>query len=79
MPVRTPDPDPSEDDGPEGRDRLSGMGASYGRSSDPRDDGSFGSPTAGSAANPGWLSEVELAEARGEVHVGAHMPGHGPR
>ena len=23
--------------------------------------------------------QVELAEARGEVHVGAHMPGHGPR
>ena len=64
MPVRTPDPDPSEDDGPDGHDRLSGMGASFGRSSDPRDDGSFGSPTTGSAANPGWLSEVELAEAR---------------
>jgi ADP-ribose pyrophosphatase YjhB (NUDIX family) len=48
MPVRTPDPEPG-DSGDE----------------DPRDPNPpFGSVSAGSAGNPGWLSEVELAEAR---------------
>ena len=48
MPVRTPDPDPNDRD----------------------DDGTLRDPLrdlggdAGSASNPGWLSEVELAEAR---------------
>ncbi|MFS0734089.1 NUDIX hydrolase family protein [Microbacterium sp. 1P10UB] len=63
MPVRTPDPDPNDrDDEGARRDPLSGMRAGQG----PRDlnDGGFGSPDRGSAANPGWLSEVELAEAR---------------
>jgi len=63
MPVRTPDPDPNErDDEGARRDPLSGMSAGMG----PRDlnDGGFGSPARDSSANPGWLSEVELAEAR---------------
>ncbi|AZS35797.1 hypothetical protein CVS47_00395 [Microbacterium lemovicicum] len=61
--MRTPDPDPNDrDDEGARRDPLSGMRAGQG----PRDlnDGGFGSPDRGSAANPGWLSEVELAEAR---------------
>ncbi|MFI8595267.1 NUDIX hydrolase family protein [Microbacterium sp. NPDC078428] len=57
MPVRTPDPDPNERDDENDRpgtprDPLGGMGAG------------FGSPAADSASNPGWLSDVELAEAR---------------
>lgn len=66
--MRTPDPDPDErdDDGTPG-DPLRGMGGSFGGgggSGRPLGDGSFGSPTSGSATNPGWLSDVELAEAR---------------
>ena len=67
MPVRTPDPDPNErDDEGDPRDPLSGVGASFDRTGRPMGDGdgSFGSPTPGSASNPGWLSDVELAEAR---------------
>ncbi|WP_438353846.1 NUDIX hydrolase family protein [Microbacterium sp. CJ88] len=58
MPVRTPDPDPNErDDENAPRDPLGGLsGGPLG--------GGFGSPGPGSASNPGWLSEVELAEAR---------------
>ena len=55
MAVRTPDPDPNErDDDGTPRDPLGGRFG--GR--DPLGDGSFGSPTPDSAANPGWLSEV---------------------
>ncbi|EZP28318.1 NUDIX hydrolase family protein [Microbacterium oleivorans] len=52
MAVRTPDPDPNERDDEEGssRDPLRGLGSSMGRP--------------GSAGNPAWLSDVELAEAR---------------
>ncbi|WP_159500147.1 NUDIX hydrolase family protein [Microbacterium sp. 18062] len=52
MPVRTPDPDPNEpeDDSAE-RDPL-GLG------------GSAGGSLPGSASNPAWLSDVELAEMR---------------
>ncbi|NII70033.1 NUDIX hydrolase family protein [Microbacterium ulmi] len=68
MPVRTPDPDPNErDDDGTPRDPLRGLGASFGdagRPGHPLGDGTFGSPTPGSAANPGWLSDIELAEAR---------------
>lgn len=61
MAVRTPDPDPNEsgDDGSD--DPLSELDASLGR---PAGGGMFGAPAAGSAANPGWLTELELAEAR---------------
>jgi hypothetical protein len=52
MPVRTPDPDPDErDDDGTPRDPLGGMT-------------SFGTPSQGTSANPGWLSDIELAEAR---------------
>jgi len=65
MPVRTPDPDPNEnDDDGTPRDPLEGIGASYGAGGHPMGDGSFGSPSPGSASNPGWLSDIELAEAR---------------
>ncbi|GAA5153601.1 NUDIX hydrolase family protein [Microbacterium pseudoresistens] len=50
MAVRTPDPDPSDDDGLS--DDLSGFGEAGGLSG------------AASAANPGWLSDIELTEAR---------------
>ncbi len=58
MPVRTPDPDPNEpgDDGTP-RDPLGGIGESFGRA------------TAGNAANPGWLSDIELAEARRRLPI----------
>jgi hypothetical protein len=48
-----PDPDPADrdDDGA--------------RRGNPLGDGSFSSPAPRNAANPGWLSDVELAEARG--------------
>lgn len=65
MPVRTPDPDPNErDDSGTPRDPLGGVGASFGQGGRPVGDGSFGSPAPGSSANPGWLTDVELAEAR---------------
>jgi ADP-ribose pyrophosphatase YjhB (NUDIX family) len=49
MPVRTPDPDP-DDNGDEGpRDPLGST---------------FGTPSTESAGNPGWLSDIELTEAR---------------
>lgn len=65
MPVRTPDPDPNEnDDDGAPRDPLGGIGASFGSSGHPVGGGSFGSPAPGSATNPGWLTDVELAEAR---------------
>lgn len=66
MPVRTPDPDPNErdDDDATPRDPLRGVGASYTAPGHPVGDGSFGSPAPGSATNPGWLSDVELEEAR---------------
>ncbi|GAA1706688.1 NUDIX hydrolase family protein [Microbacterium sediminicola] len=62
MPVRTPDPDPNErDDKGTPRDPLGGMRAAFGAGAS---GGSFGSPTPESAANPAWLSDLELAEAR---------------
>lgn len=60
MAVRTPDPDPADDSGDEN--------ASY-QSSHPIGDGSFGSPAPDSANNPGWLSEIELAEARRRLPI----------
>ena len=69
MPVRTPDPDPNErDDDGTPRDPLGGVGSSFDRGGRGGGrgvgDGSFGSPTPASSANPGWLSDIELAEAR---------------
>lgn len=65
MPVRTPDPDPDEhDDGQSPRDPLGAASGSYARSGHPMGDGTFGSPAPGSSANPGWLTDIELAEAR---------------
>ena len=57
MAVRTPDPDPADrdDDGA--------------RRGNPLGDGSFSSPTPRNAANPGWLSDVELAEARRRLPI----------
>lgn len=53
MPVRTPDPEPSGDDG----DERAALGAP------------FDTPSEGNAANPGWLSEVELTEARRRLPI----------
>ena len=65
--MRTPDPDPNERDDPGNpRDRR---GASFGRPGHPLGDGTFGSPTPGSASNPGWLSDIELAEARRRMPI----------
>ncbi len=65
MPVRTPDPDPNErDDEGAPRDPLGGIGSSFGRAGHPVGDGRFGSPAPGNASNPGWLTDIELAEAR---------------
>jgi ADP-ribose pyrophosphatase YjhB (NUDIX family) len=70
MPVRTPDPDPNEnDDQGTPRDPLGGIGASFGSSARGIGDGSFGSPTPASSANPGWLTDVELAEARRRLPI----------
>ncbi|MCR2784869.1 MULTISPECIES: NUDIX hydrolase family protein [unclassified Microbacterium] len=64
MAVRTPDPDPDDrDDDGTPRDPLGG-GDPYGRPGRPRGDGMFGSPSPASSQNPGWLSDIELAEAR---------------
>lgn len=61
MAVRTPDPDPNErDDDGAPSDPLSGLGLGLGAAAG----SGFGSPGASAASNPGWLSEVELAEAR---------------
>lgn len=65
MAVRTPDPDPNErDDERDPRDPLEGIGASFGSGGHPLGDGTFGSPAPASATNPGWLTDIELAEAR---------------
>ncbi|MEQ6899398.1 NUDIX hydrolase family protein [Microbacterium sp. KR10-403] len=56
-PVRTPDPEPEPEE-PEGN----GLGA--GEPFVPGSLGSFGTPAGDAAANPGWLTELELAEAR---------------
>lgn len=67
MPVRTPDPDPNErDDEGTPRDRLE---ASFGRSGHPLGGGTFGPPAPGDATNPGWLTDVELAEARRRLPI----------
>jgi hypothetical protein len=69
MAVRTPDPDPGErDDDGTPRDPLRDLGAAFGQER-PSGEGVFGSPSAGSAANPGWLSEIELAEARRRLPI----------
>ncbi len=67
MAVRTPDPDPEENDEGTPGDPLRGLGGPFGRA--PGGDGGFGSPTPGSASNPGWLSEIELAEARRRLPI----------
>lgn len=66
MAVRTPDPDPNErdDEGSE-RDPLRG----YSRPGHPDGDGTFGHPAPGNAANPGWLTDIELAEARRRLPI----------
>ena len=77
MPVRTPDPDPNDrDDEGVPRDPLGGAGfgpggqnGRSGRDGRPLGDGSFGSPTPDSASNPGWLSEIELAEIRRRMPI----------
>src|SRR5690606_14565876 len=73
MAVRTPDPDPNDrDDDGTPRDPLSGLGASFGRrglGGEGRADGGFGSPARESSANPGWLTDVELAEARRRLPI----------
>ncbi|MFT4306750.1 MAG: NUDIX hydrolase family protein [Microbacterium sp.] len=57
MPVRTPDPDPNEPGDGARRDQLSAFESSIGGSL-PAD-----------AANPAWLSDVELAEARRRMPI----------
>ncbi|HYI51551.1 MAG TPA: NUDIX hydrolase family protein [Microbacterium sp.] len=70
MAVRTPDPDPNErDDSGTPQDPLAGIGATYGGRSDSVGDGSFGSPTPDSASNPGWLTDIELAEVRRRMPI----------
>ncbi|MFG6493266.1 NUDIX hydrolase family protein [Microbacterium sp. P03] len=65
MAVRTPDPDPNErDDDNSSRDQRRGDGSSGFTGGHPLGDGRFGSAAADNVANPGWLSDVELAEAR---------------
>lgn len=70
MPVRTPDPDPNErDDDDTPQDPLEGIGASFRRGGHPLGDGTFGSPAPGNAENPGWLTDIELAEARRRLPI----------
>jgi len=64
MAVRTPDPEPGDRDDDSPRDPLREGGAPFDRPGHPLGGSSFGSPVSGSAQNPAWLSEVELAEAR---------------
>ncbi|WP_417563831.1 NUDIX hydrolase family protein [Microbacterium sp.] len=63
MPVRTPDPDPEPDDasGP-----VPGEGANHGGPFVPGSLGGFGSTP---GANPGWLTDIELAEARRRLPI----------
>ncbi|MFG6444252.1 NUDIX hydrolase family protein [Microbacterium sp. P06] len=49
MPVRTPDPDPDDNGDESPRDPLGST---------------FGTPSTQSNGNPGWLSDIELTEAR---------------
>lgn len=63
MAVRTPDPDPNERDDDPARDPLRGFGGPGYRNE------SFGSAPPGNTANPGWLSEVELAEVRRRLPI----------
>ncbi len=70
MAVRTPDPDPNErDDDGTPQDPLRGIGATYGDAAHPVGNGTFGSPAPGNAANPGWLTDIELAEARRRLPI----------
>jgi ADP-ribose pyrophosphatase YjhB (NUDIX family) len=54
MPVRTPDPDPGNGDDDAPRESLGSP---------------FDPPSSGSASNPGWLSDVELTEARRRLPI----------
>jgi ADP-ribose pyrophosphatase YjhB (NUDIX family) len=56
MPVRTPDPDPDPGNGDDDAPREP-LGSP------------FDSPSSGSASNPGWLSDVELTEARRRLPI----------
>lgn len=68
--MRTPDPDPSERDGDDTpEDPLDGIGAEFGRAGRPRGEGSFGAAGPGGSANPGWLSDIELAEIRRRLPI----------
>ena len=70
MAVRTPDPDPNErDDDGTPRDPLGGIDTPFRGRANPLDDGSFASTSPGSTSNPGWLSDVELAEVRRRLPI----------
>ena len=70
MPVRTPDPDPDEhgDDQPPGR---FGANAPFDASKAFGSTTPFGTqpPLGGASANPGWLTDVELAEVRRRLPI----------
>jgi ADP-ribose pyrophosphatase YjhB (NUDIX family) len=69
MPVRTPDPDPDE----RGDQRPGQFGANppFGGSAGFGGNPPFGSqpPFGGPSANPGWLTDVELAEVRRRLPI----------
>lgn len=68
--MRTPDPDPDERDDENARkDPLDGIDGSLRRGRRPMSDGSFGSPAPDNTENPGWLTDVELAEARRRLPI----------
>ena len=71
MTVRTPDPDPNErDDDGTPQDPLRGIGASFGPADDARGSAGFGMPGGvGDVTNPGWLTDIELAEARRRMPI----------
>ncbi|MDL9978573.1 NUDIX hydrolase family protein [Microbacterium candidum] len=62
MPVRTPDPDPGDN----GDDPL-GAGTPFNGALGGSP--TFGPPPGGPAANPGWLSDIELAEVRRRLPI----------
>ena len=69
MAVRTPDPDPNErDDSGTPRDPLGGIGASFGAAASARRR-LVRIADAGQRSNPGWLSDIELAEARRRLPI----------
>jgi ADP-ribose pyrophosphatase YjhB (NUDIX family) len=69
MPVRTPDPDPDErgDQPPGGFGANPPFGGSGGFGSTPPFDAQ--PPFGGPSANPGWLTDVELAEVRRRLPI----------